>query len=571
MSQDTHPHRPQRPMRTLPSHPAASSRMQATVPNQAIKIPPPVQPVIRAAEPSQHPTVPVNTYPQQGQIPSQMRHPLPQKRQRGDNRWLIGAGLAIMGMVGFVVMLMIAGLLVVYGNGVLPGVSAGGVDLGGLSQAEAASRLTAQWNMISVRDGERSWRINPAELGITIDAAGTAADAYAQGRGDGSVLGAVLGSAPVMPRMTINTTQLEAGLYGLAEQVNVPAVDAGIQLVNGVAQATAPRPGRSLNITAMMALITDSRAKALADGTLELQMTPVQPTLTDATPILTEAQSLLSNTLVIRAYDPVSGAIDEWSQSPQTWAGWLTASSSGGRLQLSADPTQIRAYLSQRAGQSLTGTQYLDLDEATAQVLASIEAKDTRPTVRIYHQDSQHVVQSGESIISIAWDYGVPYPWVQQANPGVDVLSVGQTLTIPSPDNFMPYDVVPDKRIVVSISGQNVKVYENGNLKWDWPASTGIADSPTWPGVYQVISHVPNAYAANWDLHMPNFMGVYAPVPGTDFTNGFHGFPTRGGGQLLWENSLGRRVTYGCILLSNTNVQRLYDWAEQGVVVEIQR
>ena len=71
-------------------------------------------------------------------------------------------------------------------------------------------------------------------------------------------------------------------------------------------------------------------------------------------------------------------------------------------------------------------------------------------------------------------------------------------------------------------------------------------------------------------LYMPNFMGVYQPVPGAAFTNGFHGFPTRGGGQLLWENSLGRKVTYGCILLHNNNMQQLYNWAEEGVVVEIQ-
>jgi lipoprotein-anchoring transpeptidase ErfK/SrfK len=81
---------------------------------------------------------------------------------------------------------------------------------------------------------------------------------------------------------------------------------------------------------------------------------------------------------------------------------------------------------------------------------------------------------------------------------------------------------------------------------------------------------VPNAYAANWDLYMPHFMGVYRPIPGSNFTNGFHGFPTRGGSQLLWTNSLGTRVTYGCILLNNQNASLLYNWAEEGVVVEIQ-
>jgi lipoprotein-anchoring transpeptidase ErfK/SrfK len=134
----------------------------------------------------------------------------------------------------------------------------------------------------------------------------------------------------------------------------------------------------------------------------------------------------------------------------------------------------------------------------------------------------------------------------------------------------MPYTVDPDKRIVVSISQQRTKVFENGTLKWDWATSTGISDSPTWPGIYQIISHEPNAYAGNWDLWMPHFMGVYQPIPGSDFTNGFHGFPTRSGWQLLWTNSLGTKVTYGCILLSNENAEALYNWAEEGVVVEIQ-
>jgi lipoprotein-anchoring transpeptidase ErfK/SrfK len=165
---------------------------------------------------------------------------------------------------------------------------------------------------------------------------------------------------------------------------------------------------------------------------------------------------------------------------------------------------------------------------------------------------------------------GVPYLFIEQANGGITSATAGQTITIPSPDNFMPYPVVPDKRIVVSISQQRTTVNENGAVKWDWPTSTGISDSPTWPGIYQIISHEPNAYAANWDLYMPHFMGVYQPIPGSDFTNGFHGFPTRGGWQLLWTNSLGTKVTYGCILLSNENAETLYNWAEEGVVVEIQ-
>jgi lipoprotein-anchoring transpeptidase ErfK/SrfK len=89
--------------------------------------------------------------------------------------------------------------------------------------------------------------------------------------------------------------------------------------------------------------------------------------------------------------------------------------------------------------------------------------------------------------------------------------------------------------------------------------------------VFQVQTHEPRAYAENWNLWMPNFMGIYRPVPTLGFMNGFHGFPTRNGATLLWTGDLGHPVTYGCILLSSDNAATLYDWAEAGVVVEVRR
>ena len=152
----------------------------------------------------------------------------------------------------------------------------------------------------------------------------------------------------------------------------------------------------------------------------------------------------------------------------------------------------------------------------------------------------------------------------------MDALTVGQEIAIPAADALLPLPPVPGKRIVVSLSEQRTRVYENGQLKWDWSSSSGIAGSPTAPGIFQVQSHEPNAYAGNWDLWMPSFMGIYRPVPTSDFMNGFHGFPTRGNSQLLWTGDLGHPVTYGCILLSSDNAALLYEWAEEGVVVEVQ-
>ena len=80
-------------------------------------------------------------------------------------------------------------------------------------------------------------------------------------------------------------------------------------------------------------------------------------------------------------------------------------------------------------------------------------------------------------------------------------------------------------------------------------------------------THKRNAYASVWDLHMPDFLGIYEAWPG--FMNGIHGLPTLANGQKLWANILGRPASYGCIILDTDAARWLYEWAEDGVVVEI--
>lgn len=462
----------------------------------------------------------------------------------------------------------------VYAGGILPGVRAGGVALGGLSEKEAVSALQAGWQAITVRDSDRAWVFHPGMFGISLDAEATARAAYAQGRAQfGALLPGLIGRVDVPPVVAVDLATAEANLREFAAQFEQPPVNAGVRLINGQAQPTAPVAGRALDVAGTLARLRQNAGAALADGVLELVMQPVLPAVTDASPMVERAARLLSGFLDIRVFDPITGDSVYWSLPPAAWGEWLAAEpdpDSPTGLALSADAQQVRAYLEAEAGAALDGSRYLKLDEAVAGVQAAIRQERIDPYIRVYHHDRQHIVRPGETIISIAWDYGVPYPYIQQANGGVESLTPGQSITIPSPDTFLPYPVNPDKRIVVSISRQRAWVYENAALKWEWPVSTGINSSPTWPGIYQIISHVDNAYAANWNLWMPNFMGVYRPIPGADFTNGFHGFPTRGGSQLLWTNSLGTRVTYGCILLSNENAQALYTWAEEGVVVEIQ-
>lgn len=504
-----------------------------------------------------------------GQKTRQPRPKSPTKRW-----WLLGTGALVFGVLMACMALGVWAVFLYTGDNVLPGVSSLGVDLGGKSALQAAAMLESRWQSgIVLGDGERRWQVDAEEMGIRLDTGATALEAQAAGRSSGSMLKALLGGATVAPVLEVDLVQVQAYLAEMTPLLEIPPINAGVRLVDGQIVTSPPQMGRRLDANATLARWQGGLAEDLADGVLDLVMVEAAPSIVDASPLVAEASQLLLNPLVITAFDPIRNEKIVWTLPPQEWSRWLMAeadATASTGLALVLEKTQLAAYLNAQA-ETLDAGRFLMVDEAVDMLAEAMLARRTEAFIRIYHPESQYVVQSGDSFATIAYNYGIPYPWIQAANPALgDYLSVGQAVTIPSPDVMLPLPIVYGKRIVVNIAQQHLWAYEDGQMVFDWVISTGIASSPTAPGIFQIQSHELNAYAANWNLWMPYFMGVYRPVPSSDFMNGFHGFPTRGNSQLLWTNNLGTPVTYGCILLSDTNIRLLYDWAEEGTVVEIQ-
>ena len=511
------------------------------------------------------------------EAPTEIWIPRPQGKGRYFGWGLALAGVALFMALGLVVALGLGVALFYRSPMIMPGTTVLGQHVGGQSTAEAAAALEGQWQQRSLTlvAGEVSRNVTPGALGMTLDAATTAEVAYEQGRSLRSVVEAVRagGRLAVQPVWQVDLAVTEAYLQALAPEMAVAPVNAGVAFVDGRVEVTPPVAGQALDVDDTVDWLGQHAAQVVLDGRLPLVTRPVQPAVTDTSVVAEKANELLATTLTLYAYDPITDETVTWAVPPSVWGGWLTLAINPdypGELDWLIDPERADEFFDSQSGQLGEG-RYVEVADATAAVTEAVNSRADSARVRVYHRERQHVVQPGETLASIGRAFGVPYPWIQHANPGIgDSLSVGQTLTIPSADELVPLPVVANKRIVVSIGQQRMWVYENGQVKWEWPASTGIDSSPTAPGVFQVQSHEPNAYAGNWDLWMPNFMGIYRPVPTSEFMNGFHGFPTRGNSQLLWTGDLGRKVTYGCILIHSDNAAALYDWAEEGVVVEIQ-
>ena len=248
-------------------------------------------------------------------------------------------------------------------------------------------------------------------------------------------------------------------------------------------------------------------------------------------------------------------------------ATWFIVLAEGGQQILSLDPLKVAGYLNAQ-GETLGSSRYVDGEKYGASVANAFSQKQAARIAVNYHPET-YEVKKGETLLKISWKLGFPMWKILEANPGLDAdnLFSGQTLVVPPKDAMLSLPVIPGKRIVINISKQRMQVYQDGKQIRNYVISTGIDRSPTQPGIFQVLNHKQNAYASVWDLTMPNFLGIYEAWPG--FMNGIHGLPMLSSGVRLWANILGKPASFGCIILDLPDAKELYQWAEDGVVVEI--
>ena len=187
----------------------------------------------------------------------------------------------------------------------------------------------------------------------------------------------------------------------------------------------------------------------------------------------------------------------------------------------------------------------------------------------LYQPEAYHIVESGETLGSIASQYNTTVATLARANnlTSPNVLRLGMELLIPGGERGVPGYSTGDYRFVVSISAQHCWVYQSGAVIYDWVCSTGRPSAATAPGTYFVQSKMDEAWGSAWNFWMPYWLGIYYAG---DSENGIHGLPYDPyGGWKMWEGLVGTRITFGCVLLNDKEAETLYDLAYIGMPVTI--
>jgi lipoprotein-anchoring transpeptidase ErfK/SrfK len=337
------------------------------------------------------------------------------------------------------------------------------------------------------------------------------------------------------------------------------------------------KEGRVLDVGQTIEHLQQDVVTVVRRRRLDLIMQPLLPDFTDPDPFLPQAQRVIGQSLLLSGYDPYTNETINWSTSPDSLASWLEASPSG--LTLRED-----AYLpfldAQTASLNPNGDnlRFLEPGETMDAIRGAIARNEPSVRLRIRYRPTVYEVESGDRATAVARRNGIPYFLVEEANPGRDlnVLSVGDKINLPSRDVAVPLPPIPNKRIVVDISTQHLVAYENGQMIYDWDVSTGISSAPTAPGVYQILTHNDLAYGSTfslcgsagcgqWTMHW--FMGIYEVTNG--LMNGLHGAVELPDGRYLGGGNVGHPYTYGCVMSLDSNAKELYDWADEGTLVEI--
>ena len=162
-----------------------------------------------------------------------------------------------------VVFLAIGGALLIYWldssykNQIAEGVTIGGVDVGGMEEAEAtdqirASLITPLQKNVVVTHGDEKFKLEPEQLSIRADLDGMVDEALAESR-EGGVLGRTVRRVSggevdhaVEPRIAYSKSAVEEFVDGVAGNLNKEPVDASVEPSGSSLQPVSSQTGRKV-------------------------------------------------------------------------------------------------------------------------------------------------------------------------------------------------------------------------------------------------------------------------------------------------------------------------------------
>ncbi len=298
------------------------------------------------------------------------------------NPWLIRLPiLAIIGGMLWIAILSLALLAYwrVMDGRILPGVHIYGVNVGGMSPAQAAAAVEAAFTyddqaVFTFRDpqGGRFWQYSARDLGVTFAADDAVNAAYQIGREATPIRSLIeqgltwLNGRSVSPIVRYEQAAALAALERIAAEIERPAIDARLIFDGAAVQATPGQVGRALDRRGTLARLDAAILSLTTGAEIPLVVTETAPAAWDAELAASRAMTAVSAPIILTAEDAQGNSLGPWTISTE----------------------QIAALLSVEAVQNPDGTLRYDASVNTEPFRAALEA--LAPGLLIPQRDARY-------------------------------------------------------------------------------------------------------------------------------------------------------------------------------------
>src|SRR5574339_429604 len=246
------------------------------------------------------------------------------------------------------------GYQLLYAGRIFPGVSVAGVDLSGLTPADAAVKLNEMLSYpitgkVLFKDGEKAWMASPAQLGMVFDPSSSALTAYRLGR-SGGLFGALSGQiraggkgVSVPPVIVFDQRVAFQYLSQISTEINQPMMEASLKVNGTTVDAQPGQVGRELKIDATLVYLA-AQLQTFTDGEVQLVVQEIQPQILDVSAQADAARQILSQPLTLAIPNAAQGVPCPYIYNPEVLANMIAVQ----RVQ-DGDQTGVQVALSPKA------------------------------------------------------------------------------------------------------------------------------------------------------------------------------------------------------------------------------
>jgi len=438
---------------------------------------------------------------------------------------------------------VLGGMAFAYRNKFYPGVSVGGIALGGLTHAEGSAKLADQTSaylgekvVVAVNDVSQGRDAKSGQyplvevstttkgLGLTFSSDQALAGAWQVGHQRSwqwlaSALHAFFSGTNQSLQYTSSQDAIATFVNGQVIPKVVTPQPARIEIQNGTAVVTPSVPGVQVDTTTLAADITNRLATATDGGAIYVyaDSTIADSPITSAVvqPVADELNSLANESVDMTADGvrlvPARTDLLTWYQPVQD---------DSNHISLAVQTDKIQSYIQTKGGA------VLDIQKSTAAAVAALTT-------------------------AIA----TPKPSVQVALVNKPQATVVEADVMPGSYSVGDY---PGKYIEVNLKEQKLYRMNGTTLEKVYLVSTGAWYAPTPVGTFTLDGHIKRAWSNTYKLWMPDWINF------KDNQYGLHAFPEWPDGYKEGVDHLGKPVSHGCIRLSDADAEEIYNWTPDG-------